>query len=478
MPHRLPIKVRLVAGFAATMLIVLAGAGAFVFLRVRYALDLRLDEDLTTQSALLLRDVHAGVNDPSNDVAGAQYQVIDSTNTVLQHSPGRTVSLLSPAELQQALDRPVRKDRGRLLPIPNQALRIYAVPVDAHTTPAPGQPAVALVAIRRDQRDEALRELIGQLALANLGALALASAVGYWMTRRALDPVERYRAQAAQITAGETGVRLSVPDAPHDEIGRLGHTLNDMLEALDNALASERRFINDASHELRTPLTLLSTELELAMRHPRSHAELEEAVRNAAADTANLIALATTLLTVGVPGPAHQLVDLADATRQTVSRYPDQHIDVDAQNPVPAWTDGRGFRRALTNLIDNAQRHGTPPITITVSTVQDTAAVTVHDEGPGIDPEFLPRATARFSRADTSRSTPGTGLGLSLVDAIVRGHHGQVRLCSGPHHHHGDRYTAIECLHPGRGTTVTVLLPATDDSDPTPTIAAPTRPHE
>jgi two-component system OmpR family sensor kinase len=460
MRHRLPIKVRLVAGFAAIMLIVLTGAGAFVYLRVRYALDLRLNEDLATQTSQLVTDIDTGIPDPGDDVAGAQYQILDITNTPLRHTPGRTTSFLTSNELQRALRGPIRIDRGPLLPIPTEPLRLSTVPIHPGAAPPAGQPAVVLVAIRRDQRDEALRELIGQLTLANLAALAIASAVGYWMARRALDPVERYRVRAAQIAAGETGLRLAVRDEPHDEIARLGHTLNDMLAALDDALAAERRFINDASHELRTPLTLLAMELELALRHPRSHAELEETIRDAATDTAALIALADTLLTIGVPGVPHQRIDLAEATRDITDRYGNPAIDVRAGAPVLAWTDTRAYTRVVTNLIDNALRYGAPPITITVATTADNAVVAVHDDGPGIDPEFLHRATARFSRADTSRSTPGTGLGLALVDAIAHSHGGQIRLCSGPVHHHGHRHTDIDCTHHGQGTTISVVLPA------------------
>ncbi|MBM0237074.1 HAMP domain-containing protein [Micromonospora sp. ATA32] len=306
---RLPLRIRLIAGFAAAMLLVLAGAGAFVYLRVQYALDLRLDEDLAAQSAQLTGLVRAGgVPHDNRAVAtapGGYYQILDAGNHVLAASPGLPAgSLLTPHQLDVALRQPLRRDRGTLIPISTRPLRLYAVPLQPGATPPAGQPAVTVAAVRRDQRDEALRELIGQLTLANLAALAIASLVGYRLARAALAPVERYRSEAARIAGGATGVRLAVPDRSDDEVARLGRTLNDMLTALEAALDRERRFINDASHELRTPLTLLSTELELALRRPRSAAELEQTLRSAAADTAHLIALADTLLSVGVQ-PAH-----------------------------------------------------------------------------------------------------------------------------------------------------------------------------
>ncbi|OKI62293.1 hypothetical protein A6A27_04660 [Micromonospora sp. CB01531] len=196
------------------MLVVLTGAGAFVYLRVRYALDLRLDEDLTTQSTQLTSAARSGtpLAAAARTGQGEYWQLLDSTNHVLAASPGLPAgSLLTPDQLNRALRQPVRADRGTLLPISPRPLRLYAVPVQPGTAPAAGQPAVTVAAVRRDQRDEALRELIGQLALANLAALAIASLVGYRLARAALAPVECYRSEAARIAAGATGYASPSP---------------------------------------------------------------------------------------------------------------------------------------------------------------------------------------------------------------------------------------------------------------------------
>ncbi|MFC4147260.1 HAMP domain-containing sensor histidine kinase [Micromonospora mangrovi] len=465
---RLPLRVRLVAGFAAAMLVVLTGAGAFVYLRVRYALDLRLDEDLAAQSAQLTAAARAGTP-PAVAVRsgpGEYWQLLDATNRVLAASPGLPPgSLLAPDQLDRALRRPVRADRGTLLPISARPLRLYVVPLRPGARPAAGQPAVTVAAVRRDQRDEALRELIGQLTLANLAALAVASLVGYRLAGAALAPVERYRAEAARIAAGATGVRLAVPGTD-DEVARLGRTLNDMLAAQEAVLARERQFISDASHELRTPLTLLSTELELALRRPRSTGELERTIRHAAADTADLIALAEALLAVGappVPTDTAPPVDLAALLTDLVERYrtstgPDGlHCRAEPALTVPGEASGLG--RAVTNLLDNAHRHGGPPVTVTASRVGGLARITVHDEGPGMPPSFVPHAAERFRRADTSRTSPGAGLGLSLVEATVRAHRGELRICSGGVHHRVDPRFDVPCDHPAQGTSITLLLP-------------------
>jgi len=467
---RLPLRIRLVAGFAAAMLLVLTAAGAFVYLRVQYALDLRLNEDLADQSVQLraAATTPAGPNSAPLLPHGQYYQLLDTSNRVLASAPGLSgPSLLRPGELRASLRAPLREDRGELLPISDRPLRILAVPLHPGAAPATG-PAVALVAVRRDQRDEALRELIGQLALAQLAALAVASLVGYRLARAALVPVERYRTQAAQIAAGATGVRLSVPPGSHDEVARLGRTLNDMLTALETALERERRFVADASHELRTPLTLLSTELELALRRTRSATELEDVVRRAAADTQDLINLAGTLLRVGTPAdPARLAVTSVDATAlltTLTSRYRTTttttgrplHLQVAPGLLVPG--DAAALGQIVTNLLDNAVRHGTGPITMHADTVDGAVRIVVHDGGPGIEAGFLPHTTERFTRADTARTTPGTGLGLSLVDAIVTAHHGELRICSRGIHHRTSRRFDHDCEHPTGGTTVTVLL--------------------
>ena len=439
--RRLPLRVRLIAGFAVAMSIVLTGAGAFVYLRVRYALDLRLNEDLAAHAALITQEVGAG--HPPAIAPGIEYQILDATDHVLFASTGSAgAPLLTARRLATARHRPVRADLGDLFPIRPGTLRLYAVPL----TPPAGSPAsVAVVATRRDQRDEALRELIGQLVLANLAALAVASLVGFRLTRAALAPVERYRAEATRIAADATGLRLDVPAQRDDELTRLGHTLNDMLAALDRALDRERRFVHDASHELRTPLTLISTEIELALRRERSNAELEATLRNVAADADRLRQLADTLLTVGVQGPpaAGDTADLAALAAEVSERYPGVRLEPGAS--AVARADPARIRQVLTNLLDNATRHGEPPITVSTGRDGVAAYLRVHDAGAGMAPAFLARATARFTRADTARSTPGTGLGLSVVDAIVTAHDGELRLRSND-----------------GGTTVTVLLPAAD----------------
>lgn len=488
-PRRLPLRFRLVLGFAAAMLVVLAGAGAFVYWRVACALDARLDSDLAAQATDLQREASLN-SDPSAALAnlgvqGRDAQYLDRTGRVLEAGTGLRgrPSLLNSAQLAAATVRSVSFEQGGLFSGRGHHLRISAQPVRFRGS---SEVAVAVAAVRLDQRDEALRELLGQLALANLAALTIASFVGYRLTRAALHPVERYRTRAEQIAGGATGVRLEVPTGTDDEITRLGHTLNRMLAAQEHAAAQQQQFIDDASHELRTPLTVLAAEVELALRRSRTPDEYEQTLRRISTDIGELADLADDLLTLGAQGtssPQAQPVAAADVlgaaaerARATLPADSERRVRLDASDDLEVLADPALLRRALGNLVDNAVRYGDGTITLRAVAVGDfssgATALTVHDDGAGIPAEFLPHAAERFRQAQVSRTGEGRGLGLALVDAIVLAHHGQLRLCANGVHHRRPtpepRIDALPCDHPDHGTTSSLLLPPSARPHPEP----------
>jgi signal transduction histidine kinase len=338
---------------------------------------------------------------------------------------------------------------------------------------------VLVVAVRRDHRDEALLELLVQLSVAGIGALLVTAVVGERLARLALRPVERYRIQAVSIIAGDTGVRLDVPPNRDDEVTRLGHTLNATLDALQNALETERRFVNDASHELRTPLTLLKTRVQLALRRPRTATEHEAVLAEIETDLVRLTRLADQLLRIGAAEATNQnaeRTDLADAAEQEASRrnalatgdgngHANHPIAVHTFGPVYVDIGLTQVNQILGNLLDNAALHGQPPITITVNHTAGIARLLVVDAGDGMDAEMLANATRRFSRSDRARSRAGFGLGLSLVEATVNAADGELRLC-----HAGTQQTfghpqPSPCDH-SQAMTATVLLPTRQPNRP------------
>jgi heavy metal sensor kinase len=427
--NRLPIRIRLTLPFAVAMAAVLAALGAFVYVRVGSTL-LR-----TTDQTLLARATEATIRLDEDRVpldrdaaSGASLaQVLDQTGAVVISQPAGVPPLLSAAEARRvgsggsfrsSTTITGRSGRWRLLAIPQN--------VD-------GSRRALVVASSLETRDESLEHLRKELLVASPLALLLATLAGYVLAGAALRPVEEMRRKAAQIPAATPGSRLPVPVAK-DEVQRLAETLNDMLERLETAFEHERRFVADASHELRTPLALLKTELELALRHPRSRAELEDALRSAAEETDRLSALAADLLLLarseqgGLPINPERLVSgellavVADRFSAGVHEL-GRRIEVD-DGDVPFEGDRTRAEQALGNLVENALVHGAGTVTLRSLRNGDRVELHVADEGSGFPDGFAPRAFDRFSRADDARSRSGSGLGLAIVDAIARAHGG------------------------------------------------------
>jgi two-component system OmpR family sensor kinase len=390
---------------------------------VEYALDRGLDGDLQRATTALDRAVGpdgTAIVDGAVGATGAVYQVLDADGHVVAHGPAAgTDPIVGPSQLPGADGTPHTVDIGRLLPVSDRPLRVLVTP-----TQADGKPAYLVVAVRRDHRDEALRELVVQLSIAVLGALVVTSVVGYVLARSALRPVEAYRRQAEEIAAGATGVRLDVPDVRDDEVVRLGNTLNDMLAALEHAMEAERHFVDDASHELRTPLTVLSSRVQSAQRRSRTVAEHEEILAELLVDVERLTRL------------AEQLLEM----RPEVSADP--------------------LERITANLVANAHLHGRPPVRVDLSRTGGWQVLTVEDDGPGMDAAMLDRATDRFARADDARTRPGSGVGRANVRSLTEWAGGQLRLCSHGEHRRFGRRVDLPCRHHPERMTATVFLPA------------------
>ncbi|WP_333737118.1 sensor histidine kinase [Streptomyces sp. IBSBF 2806] len=426
---RLPVVTRLVLAVAVTMSLVLTGAAGLVYWRVKTALDQQLNDDLATYQDNLDHAVRAEAPLPPGP-SGSLQQVLDGQGRVLRSSDAlRHRLLLTTAELDAvARGATVRRDVGFLLPITSDTLRLQAKRVAADR-----QTRIVVTAVRRGHRDEALRELLAQLAFASALTLVAASYVGYRTARAALRPVERYRSGAAALADGAPNTRLDVPADRDDEITRLGHTLNHMLDRLEAAAERERRFVADASHELRTPLTLMRAELDVALHRPRSAGELIETLRSVDTEVQRLIVLSNALLDLEElgstghitrsPVPLAYLVETAVAPHVRTAERTGRVLSVQASDTV-VDADARWLVPAIGNMLDNALRHGTGTVRLTATAHEGRLRLCVTDEGPGFATEFLPRAFDRFTRAEASRTSEGSGLGLAFVHAVAAAHGG------------------------------------------------------
>jgi two-component system, OmpR family, sensor kinase len=419
---RVPIRVRLTLGFAVAMAAVLAGVGLFVYQRVANELLGTVDQALVAQAE---EEIHSHRVDTDSGGGTTLAQLFDSRGGVLESQPTGLAPLVGRQVLAEArrgqkvwLDKQLPQRRGdwRVL---------------ARSTPSGG---VAVLARSLGPRDESLDHLRHELVIFLPLALLAACFGGYALTAGALRPVEVLRRRAEAVTPGEPS-RLPVPPAG-DEISRLAVTLNDMLSRLHAAFEHERRFVADASHELRTPLALLRTELDLALRRPRSREELESALRSAAEETQRLSRLADDLLLIARAdqGPLpirREVVAVADLLADAATRFAtradslgrelvvvttDLHVDAD---PLRAG-------QALVNLVDNALTHGEGAVELSAKEREGFVELHVRDTGTGFPDDFRARAFDRFSRADEARSRGGSGLGLSIVELVAVAHGGRV----------------------------------------------------
>ena len=431
---RLPIRVRLTLPFALAMALVLAGMGLLVYLRVGDALLASVDQTLRAQAREAVahaRDEH-GLVDPDTAAGTTLAQVLDARGTPSRSTPANLAPLLDPATAARAVRRSVRTTIT--LPRYKGEWRVLAVPSADGT-------ATVVVARSLNPRDETLDHLLRELLIASPLALLLASLAGYGLAAAALRPVEAMRARAEGVTASAPS-HLPVPRA-RDEISRLAVTLNDMLARLHATFEHERRFVADASHELRTPLALLRTELELALRRPRSPQELEAAIRSAAEETDRLSGLAEDLLTIarasqGALTLRRRPTDTSELLTGIAGRYRrraaelQRTVRANADNAFVIELDEARVDQALANLVENALLYGAGDVELFAASNNGTVELHVVDRGAGFPPGFLERAFDRFSRADEARSEGGSGLGLSIVGLIAEAHGGTAHAANRP----------------------------------------------
>jgi heavy metal sensor kinase len=433
--RRLPLRWRLTLAFAGVMAVLLAVTGAFLYVRLGNTLDEQIDQSLRARAddvAVLVgrsgTGLARGVRLAEGEEAFAQ--VLTPSGTVVDQTPplDRT-PLLTSDQLARAREDTVVVERGPLPGLDTGRIRLLATPVET-----PRGRLVVVSGASLGDRDESLAALRRQLLIGGPIALLLASLAGYLLAGAALRPVESMRRRAEEISATVAGRRLPVPETD-DEIARLARTLNEMLARIEAGIERERRFVAEASHELRTPLALLKTELELALRHPRSHDELHAAIASAAEETDRLTALAEDLLVLARSDEGQLRIEAEPlGTRElldTVARRFERRahdsgvaLEVDAPPQLTALGDRLRLEQALGNLVDNALRYGDGTVRLQARSKNGSVELRVSDQGAGFAPDFLPRAFERFSRDDGGRVRGSTGLGLAIVEAIARAHGG------------------------------------------------------
>jgi two-component system, OmpR family, sensor kinase len=315
--------------------------------------------------------------------------------------------------------------------------------------------------------DETLRHVILAETLTFLIVVATVGLIGAIAVRRSLRPLARVASTALRVSElplakGTVDLPERVPTTDErTEVGQVSAAVNHMLERIEAALTERQRsedrlrqFVADASHELRTPLAVVRSHAELITQEATELSEgMRSSLRRIGSETGRMSRLVDDLLLLarldsGRPLQRQQ-VDLTrlaiDSVTDARVSGPDHRWSLDLpEDPVTVVGDEHRLHQVLVNLLANAATHTPAGTTVTLTvrtTASDEVQVIVHDDGPGISPELLPRVTERFVRGDGARSpaTSSTGLGLPIVAGVVAAHGGTVLIASSP----GDTHVTV-----------------------------------
>ncbi len=440
-PRRASMRVRITSAAVVVVGVAFAVGGVLLVRSHRSALVGGVEDAARLRSRDIAASITAGNLTQSLAAPGGDenlVQVVDQTGQVIAASPNvegeARISRLSPGPsgyVARTVSRP---------PIGDSPFRVVARRVTSDAGRYTVYVAGGLEAVN-DSTTELTRLLV-----VGLPALFLLIGVTTWvLTGRALRPVESIRSEVEAIGAQDLHRRVPEPDTG-DEIERLAHTMNGMLTRLEESNDRQRRFVADASHELRSPLAGIRAQLEVSLAYP-DRGDRHQIDQDMLADTVRLQRLVEDLLILSKMDEHAREdrripVDLdAIALREArrLRSHTAHRVDTTAVSGAQVVGDPDQLTQVVRNLLDNAARHATSTITVTLAETDPGACLTVADDGPGIAPEDQEQIFERFARLDDARvrDTGGAGLGLAISRAIVVAHGGSITVENTP----GARFT-------------------------------------
>ena len=476
--HRLwplGIRLQLMLWYTAVFAALLLFTGAFFYQHLEHSLEASLDSTLQvraqqiaggivlTGGTVTVRDVtgdlpgfDANPNDqrlsPVDVNNGALVRLLDAHGKLLHQTPAFR-ALRVPAE---SVAQPLQGTawQGTVTSSDGQEVRLFSRALTEN-----GQLfAVIQVGESLVQLHTLLHKLVGELLVVGLLVLLACALGSYWLAARAFAPIQRLAATARAIKAGDLRSRVTVPTA-RDEVQYLALTLNEMIDSLDQAFSHQRRFVADASHELRTPVAVIRNKTDVALLGASTQQDYVTVLQGINAEAERLGNLISDLLALarGDEGRTQferesvrldLLAGAVAANGEPLAAERAITLEVQAPRPVTILGDEARLIQVVMNLLENAVRYTHPGgrVTVVVEARKNQARLAVRDTGIGIEPEHLPHIFERFYRADPARRHRGgssSGLGLSIVEWVVRAHGGAV---------------AVESQL-GQGSCFTVTLP-------------------
>jgi two-component system sensor histidine kinase MprB len=419
------LRARLTLVAAGVVAVVVALASVTTYFVMRHELEAQLDSSLKSTASAVQTTGRIAV--AAGDYGGNNVEVVDSAGNPLASSPG--VSLPADAHVLAVANSTDAHSAFFRDATAKEFESGRPVTIREYVAPLVGGGAV-LVAKSLSATDRALERLRAILILVSLGAILAAAVAAAAVSGATLAPVRRLRDAAERIAeTGEPSER--VPEGGHDELAALGASFNTMLAALEESLATQRRFVADASHELRTPLTSLQTNIDVL----RGDIELDSDQRRRLLDdlhreSQEMRGLIAGLLELAQSGARAEKEEfqfdeiVEDTVDRARGRFPT--VEWDADHLEPTVVDGYPERmeRAVWNLLENAGKWsgdgGSVEITL------ERGELRVRDHGPGFADEDRPLVFDRFYRSAAARAMPGSGLGLAIVREVAEAHGGTV----------------------------------------------------
>jgi signal transduction histidine kinase len=425
-------KILRTSSFRLTLLYAaLFGCSALILLGVIYgstgvymssSLDAAIDSDITELKDSLL--------------AGGNKALTAEVKERLQEAPnGPMYYLLQDPNgkvIAGNIPRAHSEEEGRFdLKVPR--FNSPSVAVHAHGITLPDSEYL-MVGVDALPRREMHKLIVRVFGWSSAVSLVLALVGGVLVSRNLLLRIETISRAARDIMAGDFSRRIPTRGTA-DELDHLVAGLNAMLERNQLTMESVRQVSNDIAHDLRTPLTRLRQRLELAQRRARSVVEWQRTADECVSDMDAILETFGALLRIaqiesGMPARRFAKVDLSELLRTVIEVYQpmaeekEQPFTADIAADLTVWGDRELLTQMVANVIENAMKHSPRGafISLVTSESRSTIAVTVNDSGPGIPSEQRAHVFQRFYRLERSRSTPGNGLGLSLVEAIATLH--------------------------------------------------------
>jgi len=453
------IRFRLTLWYFAILAVLLLLFSGGVYFTQRRTLNDNLDSSLRTRATVLqgVIDYDAGgrptlglpPNPRDSNVGESFARLFDPSGNLLFDNSSTFGDVPVDAK---ALQRAARGDEGiATLGSGGAQARVVTIPVLQNGTVV----AILQAGQSTDAVNTTLHDLLVVLAIGVSLALVLASFGGWWLSSRALAPIDHVTTLAREITGHDLSRRLNL-NLADDEVGRLARTFDDMIARLDRMFAQQRRFTADASHELRTPLTAIQGQIDVALTRPRDAAEYQRVLASVNDQVDRMTRLVGGLLMLARsdagampvasdPVALHTLVESVARQIEPLAHAKGVDVAMDVPTPVVVRGDEDLLLQLLLNLADNAVKYSDAgTVTIGVRANGGSADLFVRDTGPGIPEEHLERIFERFHRVDVARSRArgGAGLGLAICRWIAEAHGGRINARSS-----------------GTGSTFTVTLP-------------------